>query len=97
MEYKIVNQALYLCDRMGNVGRRIAESVVYGTFDDKSSSFLITRLDGKVELRDTNGNLKRTLISDGIEARFSGDEIIVRKKDGKTCVIDKVGNVKRYI
>ncbi len=97
MDYKIVNQALYLCDRIGNIGRRIAEGVSFGTFDDKSSTFLITKTDGKVELRDTNGNLKRTLINDSIEARFSGDEIIVRKKDGRTCLIDKVGNIKRYI
>lgn len=97
MDYKIVNQSLYLCDRIGNIGRRIAESVSFGTFDDKTSTFLITKMDGKVELRDTNGNLKRTLINDSIEARFSGDEIIVRKKDGRTCLIDKVGNIKRYI
>lgn len=82
---------------MGNLGRRISESVSFGTFDDDSNIFLITRTDGKVELRDTNGNHKRTLINNSIEARFCGKDIIVRKNDGKTCLIDKVGNIKRYI
>ncbi len=97
MEYKILNQSLYICDRMGNLGRRISENVVYGTFDDKTSTFLVTKMDGKVELRDTNGNLRRVVSSDTIEARYSGIEIIIRKKDGRTCIIDQMGNVKRYI
>lgn len=97
MDYKILNQTLYVCDRMGNLGRRISESVVYGTFDDSTSTFLVTKIDGKVELRDTNGNLKRIISNDSIEARFSGGDIILRKKDGRTCITDQVGNIKRYI
>lgn len=97
MFYKIVNESLYVCDKMGNLGRRISEDVSFGTFDDDSNTFLITKTNGKVELRDTNGNHKRTLIDESIEARFSGSDIIVRRNNGKTCLIDKVGNIKRYI
>ena len=97
MYYKIVNSTLYVCDHYGNIGRRIAENVGFGTFDDDTSTFLVTRLNGKVDLFDTNGNHKRTLINDSTEARFSGNEIVVRKNDGRTCIIDRVGNLKRYL
>jgi hypothetical protein len=97
MEYKILNRTLFLCDKWGNTTRRISENVVFGTFDDKTSTFLVTKTDGKVEIKDINGNLKRTISSDGIEARFYGDDLIIRKKDGRTCIVDKVGNIRRYI
>ena len=57
MEYKIVNRTLYTCDKWGNLGRRISENVTFGTFDEKTSTFLITKIDGKVETRDINGNV----------------------------------------
>ena len=47
MYYKIVNSTLYVCDHYGNIGRRIAENVGFGTFDDDTSTFLVTRLNGK--------------------------------------------------
>ena len=97
MEYKILNRTLFLCDKWGNTTRRISENVSFGTFDDKTSTFLVTKTDGKVEIKDINGNLKRTISSDGIEARFYGDDLIIRKKDGRTCIVDKVGNIRRYI
>jgi hypothetical protein len=97
MNYKIINKELYLCDKWGNVGRRISENVAFGTFDDKTSVFLITKIDGKLELRDINGNIIRVISSDVLEARFQSDEIILRKKDGKNLVIDRFGNIKRAI
>jgi hypothetical protein len=97
MNYKIVNKSLYLCDIYGNPGRRISENVLFGTFDDKTSIFLITKTDGKLELKDVNGNILRTISSDVYEARFQSDDIIIRKKDGKTCISDRYGNIKRYI
>jgi hypothetical protein len=97
MNYKILNKELYLCDKWGNVGRRISENVAFGTFDDKTSVFLITKIDGKLELRDINGNIIRVISSDVLEARFQSDEIILRKKDGKNLVIDRFGNIKRAI
>jgi hypothetical protein len=43
------------------------------------------------------GNPVRTLANDIYEARFSGIEIIARRKDGKNVILDKMGNVKRFI
>jgi len=97
MEFKILNKSLFICDRYGNVGRKISENVLFGTFDEKTSMFLVTKFDGKVELRDMNGNISRTISNDGFEARFHGNEIILRKKDGKTCIVDRYGNIQRYI
>jgi S-adenosylmethionine hydrolase len=98
MNYKILNRNLYTTDVYGNILRRISENVTFGTYDDKTSTFLVTKIDGKVELKDIYGNIIRTISSDVIEARFqSSDDIIVRKKDGRNCILDKYGNVKRYI
>lgn len=97
MEYKIINRSLYICDKWGNLGRRISENVAFGTFDDKTSTFLVTKIDGKVEIKDINGNISRVISNDGIEARFQGDNIILRKKNGKTCIVDKYGNIQRYL
>ena len=96
MLFKIVNQSLYLCDTMGNLGRRIAEHVAFGTYDESQNIFLITNIDGKLETKDMMGNNIRVLSQGVLEARFSGTDILVRKKDGKNVLIDKAGNIKRY-
>jgi len=96
MMFKIVNQSLYLCDNIGNLGRRIAENVAFGTYDDSQKIFLITNIDGKLETKDIMGNNIRVLSQGVLEARFSGTDILVRKRDGKNVLIDKMGNIKRY-
>ena len=96
MMFKILNQSLYICDNMGNLGRRISENVAFGTYDESQKIFLITGIDGKLETKDIAGNNIRVLSQGVLEARFSGTDILVRKKDGKNVLIDKVGNIKRY-
>jgi hypothetical protein len=81
---------------MGNLGRRISENVAFGTYDESQKIFLITSIDGKLETKDIGGNPIRVLSQGVLEARFSGTDILVRKKDGKNVLIDKVGNIKRY-
>jgi len=81
---------------MGNLGRRISENVAFGTYDDSQNIFLITNIDGKLETKDIGGNNIRVLSQGVLEARFSGTDILVRKKDGKNVLIDKAGNIKRY-
>jgi len=97
MIYKIVNQSLFLCDGIGNPGRRISENVNFATYDDTTKVFLITKSDGKLETKDINGNSIRVIHDGVLEARFSGNDIIVRKRDGRNLIIDRVGNIKRYI
>jgi hypothetical protein len=81
---------------MGNLGRRISENVAFGTYDESQKIFLITSTDGKLETKDIGGNPIRVLSQGVLEARFSGTDILVRKKDGRNVLIDKAGNIKRY-
>jgi hypothetical protein len=81
---------------MRNLGRRISENVAFGTYDESQKIFLITGIDGKLETKDIAGNPIRVLSQGVLEARFSGTDILVRKKDGKNVLIDKAGNIKRY-
>jgi hypothetical protein len=97
MDYKITNQALYSCDKYGNLGRKICDNVSFGTYDDAQNLFLVTKFDGKVETRDINGNHLRTICEGAIEARFSGTDIIVRRKDGRTELRDRFGNQLRWM
>jgi hypothetical protein len=94
--FKIVNQSLYLCDSIGNLGRRISENVAFGTYDEAQKIFLITKVNGSLETKDIMGNNIRVLSQGVLEARFSGTDILVRKRDGKNVLIDKMGNIKRY-
>jgi hypothetical protein len=97
MYYKILNKLLYRTDQWGNINRVITDNVSFATYDDKTSNFLVTKLDGKVELRDANGNILRLISTVGVEARFeSNNDIILRMNDGKTCIIDRSGNIKRF-
>jgi hypothetical protein len=98
MYYKILNKILYKTDQWGNTNRIISENVSFGTFDDKTQTFLITKLDGKVELRDSNGNILRIISTVGVEARFeSNNDIVLRMKDGRTCIVDRNGNMRRFL
>lgn len=97
MYYKILNKVLYKTDQWGNPNRAISENVSFGTYDDKTQTFLVTRLDGRVELKDVNGNMLRIISEVGVEARFDSDNhIILRMKDGRTCIVDRAGNVRRF-
>lgn len=96
MNYKIINQSLYLSDNYGNIGRLISNTVNFATFDETNKVFLITNVDGKLETKDINGNNIRVIAHEVLEARFSGTDILIRKRDGKNVLVDKIGNVKRY-
>lgn len=97
MYYKILNKILYRTDQWGNTNRIITENVSFGTYDEKTSTFLVTKLDGKVELRDSNGNILRIISTVGMEARFESNDIILRMKDGRTCIVDRNGNIRRFL
>lgn len=97
MNYKIINQSLFLCDAIGNIGRRISDDVAFATYNDESKTFLVTRSGGKLETKDIMGNPIRVIHEGVLEARFSGNDILVRRRDGKNLIIDLVGNIKRYI
>ena len=94
MDWIIKNSQLYLCDKWGNTGRRISESTSFANFDESSKVFLVTLIDGKVVTKDINGNSLRQICEGAIEARFQGDKILVRTRNGNE-LRDRVGNFLR--
>lgn len=98
MYYKIVNKTLFRCDQFGNPVRAISENVSFGTFDEKTQTFLVTKLNGVVELKDYNGTIIRTILSNnGVEARFDPTGIVIRTTDGRTRLVDRNGTIKRFL
>lgn len=96
MNFKIVNKSLYLCDNFGNIGRLISDSVNFATYDETNNIFLITNVSGRLETKDINGNNIRVIAQEVLEARFQGSDILIRKRDGRNVLVDKIGNIKRY-
>ena len=97
MEYKIEKELLSTCDQWGNTLKTIATNVSYATFDEKQQLFLVTTKDGQVRTRDINGNGRRVICEGAIEAKFSGTNIQVRRKDGRNEIRDKFGNQLRWL
>ena len=93
---KIENSVLYTCDKHGNKLKHIAKDVAFATFSDTQKIFLVTSLNGNVDIRDENGNLRRQVGKNAIEARFDSTDILVRTKDGKNERRDQYGNLTRY-
>jgi hypothetical protein len=95
--FKIINNTLYFCDNWGNLHRKIADNVSLASYDDKSKTFLVTKKDGKLELINDNSTVLRTLHLSVTEGRYQGDQIVARLKDGRNCIIDKNGNIQRWL
>jgi hypothetical protein len=96
MFMKIEKSLLYICDKYGNTGRQIAKDVAFAIFNDTQKIFLVTSLNGNVDIRDEYGNLRRSVGKNAVEARFDGTDILIRTKDGKNERRDQYGNLIRY-
>lgn len=92
---KIESSILYTCDKYGNKGRQIARDVAFATYCETQKLFLVTSLNGNVDTRDEYGNHRRQIGKNAIEARFDGNNILVRTKDGKNEQRDQYGNLIR--
>lgn len=97
MEYIIKNNSLFICDKYGNTGIRISENVSNVNFSEEKKIFLITKINGDVELKDTNGNLRSKIFEGAVDARFNGDGFVVRTKDGRNRLVDKSGNKGAFL
>ena len=94
MDWIIKQNSLYLCDKYGNTGRRISENTAFANFDDKTKTFIVTLLDGKVITKDIDGNYLRQICEGAIEARFQDDKILIRTRNCNQ-LRDRVGNFLR--
>lgn len=97
MNYKIEKEILSICDQWGNKLRTISDKVSYAMWDDAQKIFLITLTNGQVKTKDINGNGIRIICEEAVEARFSGTNIQVRRKDGRNEIRDKFGNKLRWL
>ncbi len=59
--------------------------------------FLVTLVSGQVRTKDINGNGIRVICEGAVEARFIGNNIQVRRKDGRNEIRDKFGNQLRWL
>ncbi len=94
MNYIIKNYKLFLSDRYGNTGRQISENVQFATWSESQRIFLVTQSDGRVITKDNNGNSIRRICDGAIEAKFEGENILVRTRNGNQ-LLDKYGNLIR--
>lgn len=96
---KIVNAQLYISDVAGNLRMRIADKVQFGSYSESLNIFVVTDLDGDVMTYDTSGNPIRKIRvdKDAIEARFVGDDILIRTRKGENMMYDISGNIRRVL
>lgn len=99
MIIKIINASLYISDSVGNLGRRISDSVSFGSYSDSLNIFVVVDLKGDVMTYDTSGNQIRPIRTDKdvIEARFIGSEILLRTSKGDNMLYDTSGNIRRIL
>ena len=97
-EILIKNNNLYTSDRFGNTGTRISENVSNAYWSEDQSIFLVTKLNGRVEVADRHGNVVRAICEGAKDARFDkGTDIQVRMDNGQNKVFDKYGNMIRTL
>ena len=91
----IKNDELVKVDRYGNGRGLICRNARCGMFSHDMKKVVVVRNDGIVQIHDFHGNPLQRICEDGLDARFSGEDIIVQRKNGRTELRDKYGNTKR--
>lgn len=72
--------------------------VVSAFLNSAENLIVVTYISGKVELFNERGILQRTIINTGaVNARFSGDDILVETNKGKTEIHSQSGMLKKTI
>jgi hypothetical protein len=74
------------------------KDVISAFYNDKQDLVVATLSNGKVELLSERGLIKKTVINSGaVNARFSGEDLIVETNKGKTEIRSQTGLLKRTI
>ena len=87
---------LVSADYMGAATKRICDGVSNADYCTKTRVYVITLINGVVETRDYNGNRIRQICDGATESRFNGGLITVRR-NGRTELRDRSGNLQKYI
>lgn len=93
---KISNSSVELIDDKDfRVIRTITTSAVSADRSQHSGKSLVVHSDGRVILYDDDARQVRTITTDGSSGIFSGDDLIIRKRNGKTEVWGADGRLIR--
>lgn len=98
MIYYVKNGVLYTADYMGAAAKRIkGDNIATAFLNESNKTFVITRTNGLVEVINENGLVLRNIFNEGLEARFEGNDILVREKSGRTTLRSLSGLVLKSI
>jgi hypothetical protein len=98
MIYYVKNGVLYTADYMGAAAKRIkGDNIATAFLNESNKTFVITRTNGLVEIINENGLVLRNIFNEGLEARFQGNDILVREKSGRTTLRSLSGLVLKSI
>jgi hypothetical protein len=98
MIYYVKNGVLYTADYMGAAAKRLkGDNIATAFLNEYNKTFVITRTNGLVEIINENGLVLRNIFNEGLEARFQGNDILVREKSGRTTLRSLSGLVLKSI
>jgi len=97
MEFWIENGTLMTwMDSRRIQSRTVAREVVDGDLNDRTDEWLVVRSNGIVESLDGRLNIPiRRFSSNGVRARWVGDQVQVQETDGRTRIYDSRGFLQR--
>jgi hypothetical protein len=98
MIYYVKNGVLYTADYMGAASKRIkGDNIITAFLNESNKTFVITRTNGLVEVINENGLVLRNICNEGLDARFEGNDVLVREKSGRTTLRSLSGLVLKSI
>ena len=93
---RVTNNSVELIDDQSfRVIRTIATSALSADRNSRSNQSVIVHSDGRVILYDDDARVVRSITSEGSSGVFSGDDLIIRKKSGRTEVWSADGRLIR--
>ena len=98
MIYYVRSGVLYTADYMGAAAKRIiGDNLVSAYLNESNKTYVITRSNGLVEVISETGLRLRNICNEGLDARFEGNDVLVREKSGRTTLRALTGLILKSI
>ena len=95
---KIKNGKVEIINERNILQHSFGSNVIEAFLNDTQDKVVITFTSGKVDITNVRGILIKTIVNTGaVNARFSGDEIIVETQKGKTEIRSQTGVLKKTV
>ena len=94
---KVIQDTVHLFENTGGLIRTITGRAISAQLSPDESRIVLVTESGTAQLWDVRGNYLQDITSGAVDARFSGDLIIVTKEYGPDEVRDGRGNLLRTI